>query len=70
MLLLNLDSFFLYESVDACTYELHYHQHTYGLESAFRLQRDFLDLGITTLNFLYKFEQVYPSLPHTFVILE
>ena len=41
MLLLNLDSFFMYESVDACTYELHYHQRTYGLESAFHLQRDF-----------------------------
>ena len=63
MLLLNLDSFFMYESVDACTYELHYHQHTYSLEGAFRLQRNFLDLGITTLNFLYKVKQVYHRYP-------
>jgi len=68
MLILNFDNFFLYESGDACTYELHYRQRTYGLESAFRLQHDFLDLCITTLNFLYNVKGVYPSLPHTFVI--
>lgn len=70
MMLLNFDSFFLYDSIDACTLELYCHQLNYGLDSAFQLQQDFLDLGITTLNFMYKLREVYPSFPHMFVLLD
>ena len=70
MMLPNFDSYFLYDSIDACTLELYCHQLNYGLDSAFQLQQDFLDLGITTLNFMYKLREVYPSFPHMFVLLD
>ena len=69
-MMLNFDSFFLYDSIDACTLELYCHQLNYGLDSAFQLQQDFLDLGLTTLNFMYKLREVYPSFPHMFVLLD